>query len=63
MNQSEKFMGHFGLEYALNTPMSEVKEKVITLNEKEKRRLRIMQRTKTKVRQQKEERRREACFK
>ena len=63
MSESKRFMGHFGLSYALNVPESQVREKVIELSEGQKRGLRLMQKEKAKVRRQKEERRREACFK
>lgn len=63
MSESRRFMGHFGLSYALSVPESQVREKVAELSEKEKRGLRLMQKEKAKVRRQKEDERREACFK
>ena len=63
MSESKGLMGHYGLSYALSVPEGQVREKIAELSEKQKRGLRIQQKEKAKVRQQKEERRREACFK
>ena len=63
MSESKGLMGHFGLEYALSVPEGQVREKIAELSEKQKRGLRIQQKERAKVRRQKEERRREACFK
>lgn len=61
--KSKRFMGHYGLSYALGVPESQVREKIAELSEKQKRGLRIQQKAKAKVRQQREEERRERCFK
>lgn len=63
MSESRRFMGHYGLEFALNVPESQVRAKVVELSEKEKRGLRLSQKQKAKVRRQKEDERRERYFK
>jgi len=56
-------MGHFGLSYALNVPESQVREKIAELSEGQKRRLRLQQKERAKVRKQRESDRREGYFK
>ena len=63
MSESKGLMGHYGLSYALSVPEGQVREKIAELSEKQKRGLRIQQKTKAKVRQQREADRREGYFK
>lgn len=63
MSDTKRFMGHFGLSYALNVPESQVREKIAELSEGQKRRLRLQQKERAKVRKQRESDRREGYFK